>query len=286
MSGIKRTSYVSETDSSTSDDENYLPPCKRQKLSKRSENTDAINSSALTKQFQYDGFQNLNVRRPKRVPKVFSKNALMARENRVKKKLYVENLERQVQKLKDENKKYSKVVENQSFFINELKNEVKYLKSVIANSADISKLIRNVSDSTGMLVSSSLSGSMTLNCVSKRTHPVARKTAHPWEENDVSNYPSPESSPPVTDIYDAFPLIESDHDYVNGLESISEILPDLDVLAEGKTEEVPIIPVEDEDDVGVCLHLSKHRVSLEFCSTCSESSVNNWKKLEMEDVVN
>lgn len=65
-------------------------------------------------------------RRPTRQPKCFSKNAMMARENRLKKKMYIESLEREVAALKGENKKIASLVENQSFLIGELRKEIRY----------------------------------------------------------------------------------------------------------------------------------------------------------------
>ncbi|KAJ3627893.1 hypothetical protein MTP99_015235 [Tenebrio molitor] len=87
--------------------------------------------------FKYD-------QRPKNKNKRLSKNAIMARENRLKKKLYVSNLEKEVAKLRHDNGNFTKVIENQSLLLTDLKKEIKYLKSVIANSTDIGHLIKSV----------------------------------------------------------------------------------------------------------------------------------------------
>jgi hypothetical protein len=87
--------------------------------------------------FKYD-------QRPKNKNKRLSKNAIMARENRLKKKLYVSNLEKEVAKLRHDNGNFTKVIENQSLLLPDLKKEIKYLKSVIANSTDIGHLIKSV----------------------------------------------------------------------------------------------------------------------------------------------
>ncbi|XP_028149009.1 uncharacterized protein LOC114342403 isoform X3 [Diabrotica virgifera virgifera] len=83
-----------------------------------------------------------------RKPRCLSKNAQMARENRLRKKLYVNKLEKEVMALRNDNKKLNSILKNQSSIIKELKQEKKYLSSVIANSADIKSLIRNIHTST------------------------------------------------------------------------------------------------------------------------------------------
>ncbi|XP_063909643.1 uncharacterized protein LOC135127190 [Zophobas morio] len=87
-------------------------------------------------------------RHPKGKGKWLSKNAIMARENRLKKKIYITNLEKEVDELKTKNTDYLKVVESQSLLISDLKKEIKYLKSVIANSTDIGTLVKNIHQNT------------------------------------------------------------------------------------------------------------------------------------------
>lgn len=242
-------------------------------------------------------------RKPTRTPKCFSKNALMARENRRRKKQYIADLEGQVSALKTENKKLSSIVENQSFMINELKKEAKYLKSVIANSEGIGKLIRAINSTTGMPVSSSISKQLANSRNHNNKSPVVTQLVpelsqwvqkHPWEErsNAYANYPTPDSS----NSYYSNP----DFDELNN----EGLLLDLDLPLEMNNEELldmidekalesPMLPMADHnyhnpvkyeqdssnnaDDVGVCLHVSNNNVSLEFCPTCSENASQNWK---------
>ncbi|KAF7285373.1 hypothetical protein GWI33_010773 [Rhynchophorus ferrugineus] len=143
-----------------------------------------------------------STRKPTRVPKCFTKNALMARENRLKKKMYITNLEDQVAGLKNENKKLSDLVANQSNTINEFQKQVKYLQSVIANSEDIRKLIRTINVNTGGPAKSPVNkqvvpevDSVTNKSSSKVVKEVETKR-HPWQEQESSyeNYPTPESN--------------------------------------------------------------------------------------------
>lgn len=84
------------------------------------------------------------------------KNAIAARENRQKKKKYVEGLENEVGKLKDENKTLKTRNENMSKMILKLSDEVKYLRSVLANESTISLLLKSVAATPGISLTSSL----------------------------------------------------------------------------------------------------------------------------------
>lgn len=231
----------------------------------------------LIKNLQYD---NKPTRRPTRTPKSFSRNALIARENRLKKKIYMEKLEKEVNSLKMENKKLSTVVDNQSFLIGDLKKQVKYLKSVISNSADISRLLSNIRQNTGMSVRAPLDNKLPLknDLIPKRNQIVAGKVPFSWEQ---TSEPFIDSSCKIEDEF-VMPLLDVPTD-----------LPDFNLLNDVIEEDAFKSPLEehdytfssdlgesllknDEDDVGVCLHVSKHRVSLEFCATCSENATNSW----------
>lgn len=271
-----------DTDGNTSDE--YQPPTSLSPSPGKRLRSESTCSSAMSTK---EG--NVNKRRPTRQPKCFTKNAMMARENRLKKKIYIESLEREVAALKNENKKIASLVENQSFLIGELRKEIRYLKSILANSADISRLIRSIHESTGMSVSTSLDDSLTL-----KQSPVSKQssvTPHPWDENSIS---SPESQQPEDNID---MLLDDDvlRHPENLLNESSDILPlgdnDYDLSLPFPMNDVkePETEVKDhcystkkeqEDDVGVCLHVSNHRVSLEFCPNCSENAASNWSKVD------
>lgn len=249
---------------------------------------------------------NVVKRRPTRQPKCFSKNAMMARENRLKKKLYIESLEKEVAALKAENKKIASLVENQSFVISELRKEIRYLKSILANSADISRLIRCINESTGMSVSTSLDDSLTLkqSPVSKQSSCNGQTPPNLWDENSVS---SPESQGQVpeenidmlldddvlrhpenllNESSDILPLTDNDYDFALPfpMQEEREQQQQLQQQQVDAKDHSYSIKKEGEettdDDVGVCLHVSNHRVSLEFCPTCSENASKNWKKVD------
>ncbi|KAH6922810.1 hypothetical protein HPB50_019315 [Hyalomma asiaticum] len=73
-----------------------------------------------------------------------SKNAIAARENRIKKKMYVNKLERSVRQLSTENAALKKQTQEMSSEIEELSEEVQYLRSVLCNSDEIAALVRSI----------------------------------------------------------------------------------------------------------------------------------------------
>ncbi|KAK3754454.1 hypothetical protein RRG08_021041 [Elysia crispata] len=87
----------------------------------------------------------------------YSKNAIAARDNRLKKKKYIADLENTVLQLKSENDELVKeaVIRRKSVAI--LQQEVRYLKGVIANQSTLSALLKSVSQTPGINLASSFS---------------------------------------------------------------------------------------------------------------------------------
>lgn len=94
-------------------------------------------------------------RRPN--PKIFNRNALMARENRKKKKQHLETLERSVDNLKDENKTLRLKLKKRSTMVHKLRDEGLYLKSIIANKTSIMTLLRTIQGNKLPITSSNMS---------------------------------------------------------------------------------------------------------------------------------
>ncbi|XP_044207769.1 CREB/ATF bZIP transcription factor [Thunnus albacares] len=142
---------------------------------------------------------------------MINKNAIAARMNRLKKKEYVNSLEKKVgimsmenNILKQENSQLTKRVE-------ELEDETRYLRAVLANESMLAQLLSRLSGVNGMKLSSSL-------------------------------FQGPNTN---------------DHDYA---------LPRKRVKVEEK-----------ETSGGVCLHVDKNHVSVEFCTKCAESASTSLK---------
>lgn len=275
-------------------------------VSQRMNRTADSSTDDETLDMDYDPKKTTKSRKPTRVPKCFSKNALMARENRIKKKMYITDLEQQVAALKTENKKLNAVVETQSEKLEAHKTEIQYLKSVIANSEGISKLIRNINVTTGMNATSSLQKYRTTsptNTVSSTISEVVNSTVeevpvyrtahtwdpsiHPWKEEPYASGETAESestysygSPDFDELKNDgllldLPLEINNDELLDMIDqtALNSPTPEIDpnLMHAGQPQQS-----ENCNNVGVCLHVSNNRVSVEFCPMCNHQAQQNW----------
>ncbi|XP_067680929.1 probable basic-leucine zipper transcription factor D [Haliotis asinina] len=207
-------------------------------------------------------------------PKSMNKNAVAARENRQKRKRYIENIEKEVAQLKEENAALKMKVSCQSDSVEKLNEQVKYLQSVIANQSTISALLQNIQNTADVTLKSSWanmrkpvsdacstltsSGKSIENCKS-RLRKSKRKCVFESEgvlsqdkklclekENTNGNVQltsDSESSPSVKKEVNSNSTAKTDQDVLNSNQQTS---------------------------AGVCLHVSGKQVSLEFCPACSK----------------
>ncbi|PBC32504.1 hypothetical protein APICC_07421 [Apis cerana cerana] len=75
-----------------------------------------------------------------------NRNALMARENRLRKKAYLEKIENKLSFYQQENKNLVNIIKKQGIDIKRLSGEVAYLKSVLNNNTSITTLLRTIND--------------------------------------------------------------------------------------------------------------------------------------------
>lgn len=99
--------------------------------------------------------QRMPTRRPN--PKVSNRNALMARENRRKKKEHLENLQKNVHETQHENKKLKKMLRIRNATIAKLTQESLYLRSILANKTEIMSLLKTIQGNRTPITSSTLS---------------------------------------------------------------------------------------------------------------------------------
>jgi len=81
-----------------------------------------------------------------------SKNAVLARENRRKKKEYVTSLEKNVSELTAENASLRAELSASGDTVSELTEEIEYLKSVIANHTTLGALLQNIPNAEGVVL--------------------------------------------------------------------------------------------------------------------------------------
>lgn len=90
-------------------------------------------------------------------PRVSNRNAIMARENRRKKKEHFEILQKNVDETQSENKKLKKMLRVRDNAITRLKEETAYLRSVLANKTEIMSLLKTIQGNRTPITSSTLS---------------------------------------------------------------------------------------------------------------------------------
>lgn len=165
------------------------------------------------------------------------KNAIAARENRQKKKNYLQNLENEAAKLREENETLKNKTKEQQNSIEKLADEVDYLKSVIANQSTISLLLKNIATTPGISLSSSI--------LSGNSSPQPDKEKVVDGEITRRRY-STRKRPSAQE-----PSVE-------------------DGAKIPRTSRSTTTSVNENG--GVCLHVRQNKVSLELCSQCSKKS--------------
>lgn len=105
-----------------------------------------VGQTTSRKRLNSSQVKQLVTRQPTRRPdpNVSNRNALMARENRKRKKEQLEQLEHENGNLQRDLKKLQKVVDRQEVMIRGLRNERNYLKSVLENQSDIVTLLKRL----------------------------------------------------------------------------------------------------------------------------------------------
>lgn len=232
--------------------------------------------------------------RERKRPMCSSKNAVLARKNRLKKKYFVESLQRDVARLSDENAKLKQTLEGQSSLVCSLRKEVCYLKGVLANSKEISVLLKSLGN-TGLPVTSSLrkhcqrnqihsiadhnyvcSSSCGSNIDSSFSDLINDDSTHHTVDDDkervpiIADVPLCLSLPPDNTL--DLPLLSPTNGYLFGTEfsgcySVQPTSFDSPEAGCAADDELFM-------DAGICLHVAKRRVSLEFCSICSNNALS------------
>lgn len=246
------------------------------------------------------GKQDLgNFEHERKRPKCPSRNAVMARMNRLKKKKFLESLERDVARLSDENAKLKQTLEGQSSLVCSLRKEVNYLKGVLANNKEISMLIKSIHN-TGLPVTSSLSKQSPIN----QMHSAA-------DHNYVCTRSDSSIATSFSGLFDIDSATLASDDEKQQVAIIDDVSLSLSMPPDN-TLDLPLLSPSERDpydtefsgcysvqpttlnspvtgsaagdelfmDVGVCLHVAKRRVSLEFCSSCSSNALSTWEDMD------
>lgn len=238
-------------------------------------------------------------RRPTRVPnlKIQNRNALLARENRKRKKEMMDSLEKTVSDLQYQNKKLLKMVKVKDSQTLKMEQEIRYLKSVITNRTEIVSVLKalpkfpmkisaikeeivipkeEIARSTG-----TETGSETASCET-------------FDDNGSVLALDDPFLPSITDDFLFSDLeVATEWDQIlrnpfNSATDFSDIqkLDDIDILSPASSPMSEISTehnyfektslMSSDSGAGVCVHINSGRVSLEFCSTCHYNATNTW----------
>lgn len=245
----------SSSSSSDTDDSDYDTVLSSSAASQYSSSSKTQNTTQTTATVQ-----RLPTRRPD--PNVCNRNALLARENRRKKKEYLETLERELDTMKHANKRLNKTLKKHIKLVKKLQHEKQYYKELVLSKASstsgVFDLVSVLNENQSQFSPKPSSCSPT---DSNRSYDDQPLTFHSdFKDNNDSDYSSP--------VYDA-----TNWDTFLGLNDdpedtgfLSMPIPQNDlVTGEHNYYQSPPPPP-------VCLHSVEGTVALENCLTCEKHS--------------
>jgi ATF/CREB family transcription factor len=262
--------------------------CEYQPNSKRARTTTNVSNNGIQ-------------RRPTRVPnlKIQNRNALLARENRKRKKEMMDSLEKTVSDLQVQNKKLLKMMKFKDTRTVKLEQEVRYLKSVIANRTEIMSVLNGLKSMPVKVPTTAAAAAAKEEKVKKEvasSHTNGSDTAscETFDDNGSVKAMDDPFLPVITDDF-LFTDLEvntewdeilknpfnsaTDFSDIQKLDEIELLSPASSPMSEISTEHnyfERTSLMSNESPAGVCVHINSGRVSLEFCSTCHYNSTNSW----------
>lgn len=251
--------------------------CEYQPDTKRTRTITNVSSNGMT-------------RRPTRVPnlKIQNRNALLARENRKRKKEMMDNMEKTCDDLQMQNKKLIKIMKMKDARTLKLEQEVRYLKSVITNRTEIVSVLKSLpqfptkaSNKKEETINSTGSGSDTASCETFDDNGSVKATYDPFLPSITDDFifPDLEVATEWNEILRNPFTAATDFSDIPNLDEIGLLSPASSPLSEISTEHNYFEKsslMSDESSAGVCVHINSGRVSLEFCSTCHFNATNTW----------
>lgn len=178
MSGNQRESSI-KWDSSTEEEETVMYDTKynmRLRESLRNAKQPAANENEISAEPRKRG------RGPSKRP-CLNRNALMARENRLKKKAYLEKIENKLSFYQQENKNLVNLIRKQGIHIKQLSGEVAYLRSVLYNNTSITALLKTINEGLQKI-------NVQKNSVRPKTVPHQKNPCNPNTKEELLNTPN------------------------------------------------------------------------------------------------
>lgn len=262
----RKRKHEIESETDNSDDCEWEPIQSNPKMMKINRSKPARSASRTSVRDDHDYDIELNLDSKKHCT---NKNALMARRNRIKKKMYVEKLENTIQELQDNFKSMQKQILEQNEVIARVTKENRYLRNVITNSSGLKQILQGVrlagfgNQVNPVHSTTPASPDANLN-QQKGTDPFLNDYSDLFSGLDVDNFTDLLSLP--VDVTDDFPSSTTS----DGSPSLDK----WDSLSNVKAE-IPVHDYSSNPQVGLCVHIINNTLSVEFCETCNESAYNN-----------
>jgi len=175
-----------------------------------------------------------------------SKNAVLARENREKKKRYIQGLERTVHDLSAKNKNLMHTCKTMHSTVTDLHREVSYLRGVIENQSELARLLKHIPFASPKKQLQDLSvcndESETVNISSCKDQPSFSYNLKSSESAHTKLISVVESERLLTE-----------HDYAR---------------SEKQNKKINV----SHHQFGVCLHVANQVTSLQLCAVCNENA--------------
>uniref|UniRef100_A0A034WD19 CREB/ATF bZIP transcription factor n=2 Tax=Bactrocera dorsalis TaxID=27457 RepID=A0A034WD19_BACDO len=250
----------------------------------RYESTDS-NSATDSEESTISGVKNgvkavcqgrMPTRRPN--PNVHNRNALLARENRRKKKAHLEAMEKELEEVRSANKQLKKALKQQMKAVGQLQREKRYFQSVIANHKEIENLIKALNVRMHVQQSSAVNSPMLSSPVHSYTsQQLCQSSTNLQQTNGLGNVEWNVASTSENSDNDFIPSSAFNDTWVDilhedlGTKGLTKLTT---VGGEHSYADVDQVPSLEsiESDAGICLHIRQGKVSLEFCPNCSWNS--------------
>jgi len=191
------------------------------------------------------------------------KNAIAARENRLKKKKYVEGIEKELEQLRKENEVLKAKDRRHSQVVEKLKNEVSFLRNVLANQSTLSVLLERLVTTPGINFATNLESQDTDERPSEDQNDSDDVVID--DDNDEDVEPPSQAKKCKEKIRE---FIQTRYQTRGNKRSAS--------CAESSSSRKKARI--DEAKGGVCLHVGQDKVSLAFCSQCSVKASGNTQR--------
>lgn len=253
-------------------------------------------SKEVTTTSKRTGVERQPTRRPD--PNVSNRNALLARENRRRKKEHLQSLETQVEKYQGENTSMKKTIKQQAKMIKKLQKEKMYYKNLLQQQPQIVNVLERFNNNFRGGLFSQLGGTIQKsNSLSPSSTGSSSPFSVDYNDNGMLLNNDDFLSLPVPDMIDSLlsDMISVDYkshdptdydllginspfhtaatpEYFSSTDCLSSISDEHNYTSSAAVPASSNTVFPAETETGICLHIAGDKVSVEFCPVCCENA--------------